>query len=215
MYKNPYQNKSKFIVFEGLDASGKSLRAKLLTDKLRKNSFNVVLTKEPTKNSKEGREIIKKLKGQKKVLDYKEFQKDYTKDRFKHIKNQIIPSLKNGQIIISDRYCFSTFAYGVASGVKLDYLYELNQDVLAPDILVFVNTPVKVALKRISKQSNKELFEKNKYLSKVFKVYQKSIKEFEEQISIIKKIKGNLDNKAKISDQIEKLFNLVNKGLKK
>jgi len=101
MLKNT--NKGKFIVFEGLDGSGQSTQAGLLKDFLLEKGYEVILTKEPTIESEAGRKIRKVL-DKKLNLSPKELQELFAQDRKEHLENIIIPALKQGKMVISDRY---------------------------------------------------------------------------------------------------------------
>lgn len=160
--------KGKFIVIEGLDGSGQSTQASLLVDFLGKET---VITKEPTKNSEAGRKIRKILEEHIEI-DPLEFQKLYAQDRKEHLDNLVIPALKEGKTVVSDRYFFSTFAYGTAHGSDLEQLIELNNDFLYPDITFLLKVDPEVCIKRIEERgSHIDLFEKKEKLSRVWDVY--------------------------------------------
>ncbi|MFH1841540.1 MAG: dTMP kinase, partial [Candidatus Nealsonbacteria bacterium] len=117
--------KGKFIVFEGLDGSGQTTQANLLKDFLEEKGKEVVLTKEPTKNSEAGRRI-REILDEKEKLDPIDLQRLFIQDRREHLDNLIIPSLKEGKTVISDRYFFSTIAFGASDGVDRNWLIEAN-----------------------------------------------------------------------------------------
>lgn len=159
MFKNPY--KGKFIVFEGLDGSGQSTQAELLKNFLLEKGYATVLTKEPTLDSSAGKLIRKVLDGKKGISPGK-LQELYAKDREKHLKKVIISNLKKGKIVISDRYCFSSFAYGSLE-VPLRYLLKINDKFLFPDLIFFIDTKPETSVLRIGKRGKKKtLFEKKK-----------------------------------------------------
>jgi len=200
MQKNPY--KGKFIIFEGLDGSGQSTQAGLLRDFLIKKGYKVVLTKEPTLDSKAGKKIRQVL-DKKEKISAKELQELFAKDRKEHLEKLIIPALKEGKIVISDRYFFSSFAYGKASGLDLEWLIKINNKFLLPDITFLLKVSPKICLERIKKRNKgkeRTLFEEKEKLEKVWKIYEilptrfknvymvdgeKSIKEVFEEIKII------------------------------
>ena len=100
MYK-----KSLFIVFEGIEGSGKSYQAKILYKKLQKFTNKVILTREPggTKSAEIIRNIILKdyfEKNKKIKLDKYTDTLLYLAARNEHLKNKIIPALKNKKISI-------------------------------------------------------------------------------------------------------------------
>ena len=198
MQKNPY--KGKFIIFEGLDGSGQSTQAGLLRDFLIKKGYKVVLTKEPTFSSKAGKKIRQVL-DKKEKISAKELQELFAKDRKEHLEKLIIPALKEGKIVISDRYFFSSFAYGKASGLDLEWLIKINNEFLLPDITFLLKVSPQICLERIKKRNRERtLFEEKEKLEKVWKIYEilptrfknvymvdgeKSIKEVFEEIKII------------------------------
>ena len=167
-----------FIVFEGLDGSGQSTQVKLLEDYFRKKGRKVVVTKEPTLLSRAGRKIRQAL-DKKIIIGAKKLQELFQKDRGLHIKNDIIPALRQGKIVISDRYFFSSFAFGSASGVSPAWLIEMNKKFLHPDLTLILDVPAKVSVKRIEKRGKpKTLFEKKRKLEKVIKIYRTFPKKF-------------------------------------
>jgi dTMP kinase len=171
--------KGAFIVFEGLDGSGLSTQAKILRDFLKKEGFEVLLTKEPTKNSKGSKEI-KKVLNQSLKLSPQKLQELFSQDRKEHLEKEILPALKKGKIVISDRYFFSTFAYGRAEGLKFNRLFEMNKDFLLPDITFILKVRPQVCFQRIRKRGEeKTLFEEISKLKKVWSFYKSFPKKFQ------------------------------------
>ena len=177
MLKNQYPGK--FIVLEGLDGSGQSSQASLLGDFFIKNGKDMVLTKEPTQNSEAGKKIKKVLEEHIEINPL-ELQKLYAQDRKEHLENVIIPALKQGKIVISDRYFFSTFAFGTAHGADLEELIKMNDNFLYPDLAFLLKVDPKVCIERIEKRADpKTLFEKEEKLEKVWQVYKTFPSRFE------------------------------------
>jgi len=169
MNKNIYSGK--LIVVEGLDGSGQTSQASLLRDFFINKGYQVVLTKEPTQDSEAGKKI-KEILEKKIETDPLELQKLYAKDRKEHLESTIIPALERGKIVISDRYFFSTFAYGTAHGADLNELIEMNNDFLLPDLTFLLKVNPEVCIKRIERRGDpKTLFEKEERLVKVWEVY--------------------------------------------
>jgi len=128
-------------------------------------------------------------------------QELFAKDRRKHLKNIIIPALKAGKIVISDRYFFSSFAYGVVSGLNLSWLIEINNKFLMPDLTLILKVRPEICLERIAKRGKERtLFEEIEKLKKVWQTYKvlpkkfknayiiEGEKEIEEVFSQIKKL---------------------------
>jgi len=201
MRENRYSGK--LIVFEGLDGSGQSTQAEFLKDFLKEKGYKVILTKEPTLDSQAGKEIKEVLEKKKKISP-KELQELFAKDRKEHLKTLIIPALEQGKVVISDRYFFSSFAYGQASGLDLNWLIKINNEFLLPDITFFLAVSPKVCLERIKKRKKERtLFEEKEKLEKVYRNYQKIAKKFPN----VKIINGE----KPIKEVFEKIKGLVEK----
>ncbi len=182
MKANKYSGR--FIVFEGLDGSGQSTQVKLLAEFLEKRGYKVLKTKEPTKDSKFGKKIRKILDKEKRISP-KKLQKLFSKDRAWHLKKIIIPALKERKIVISDRYFFSSFSYGITDGVGLKELITLNKKFLLPDLVFFLDVSPEICVQRIERRGEeKTLFEEKEILKKVYENYKKVLKEFEKTTKI-------------------------------
>ena len=103
-------NKGIFLTFEGPEASGKSSQIKLLEKYLKKNNIQYILTREPggTKIAESLRNLILKVKSD---ISIEEEILMLMAARSNHINNVIKPALKNGKLVISDRFADSTFVY--------------------------------------------------------------------------------------------------------
>ncbi len=190
----------KFIVFEGLDGSGQSTQTELLKEYLKEKGEKVVKTKEPTPNSEAGKKIRKALDKKRKISP-KKLQKLYADDREEHLNNFIIPNLKKGITVISDRYFFSSFAFG-GINVDLDWLIGINDSFLLPDLTFFLNVPPEVCIKRIKERGDKRtLFEEKEKLKKVYQVFKKVIKRFPN----VKNINGN-QSINKVFKEVKKIY---------
>lgn len=197
----------KFIVFEGLDGSGQSTQAELLREFLRERGYGVVLTKEPTLESEAGKKIRKVLSKEIKV-NPRELQELMVKDRKEHLEKIIIPALKEGKIVISDRYFFSTFAFGASVQLDLEWLIEINNQFLYPDTTFLLKVSPKVCIERIQKRGKLiDLFEKREKLFSVWETYKILPERFkniyvidgEEPIkNVFKKIKDIIINNSKL-----------------
>jgi dTMP kinase len=163
--------KGKFIVFEGLDGSGRSTATESIKELLISQGFEVLATKEPTIDSEAGREV-KKILRENIETNPTELQKLYVQDRVEHLEKEIIPALEEGKIVISDRYFFSTLAYGTAHGANLEDLIKLNKNFLYPDLIFLFKIDAKSSMERIEKRGDpKEFFEKKEMLKKVSDIY--------------------------------------------
>ncbi len=175
MIQNPYP--AKFIVFDSLDGAGNSTQVKLLADYLNKKNKKTHITKEPTSG------LIGGLIKSQLTHDWKSsqicLQLLFSADRAYHLEKEVVPLLKKGINVISDRYFFSTMAYGNLKIRDLDWLIEINKKFILPDITFFLKVPPKICIERIKKDRFEiTLFEKEKTLRKVWQNYEKLAKKF-------------------------------------
>jgi len=139
--------KGLFIVFEGPDRSGKSTQAKLLAEWLKKKKKKVILTREPggTRLSEKIREILLDPKGRIEPLTELFL---YETSRIKHTLSIILPALKAGKVVVSDRFTMSTTAYqGYGRKIPIKTVETLNKlatCALKPDLIVVFNIPDRV-----------------------------------------------------------------------
>jgi len=116
-----------FISFEGIDKSGKSTQVALLFSYLKKKGYPVIRTCEPGGTSI-GKEIKKILLFPKRKIDRLTELFLYLADRSSHVKEVIKPALKEGKIVISDRFADATIAYqGYGRGLDINWIEELNR----------------------------------------------------------------------------------------
>lgn len=147
-----------FITFEGIEGCGKSTQAKLLHEFLEAQGRDAVLTREPGWGPLG--ELIRTL-----ILDERKLDLDpvtelclFCADRAQHVKDFILPSLKEGKIVICDRYADSTVVYQ-GYGRKLDMGF-VNKAALAstlgtvPEITFLLNLPVRKGLSRLSNRGD-------------------------------------------------------------
>ncbi len=133
----------RFIVFEGVDGSGKSTQAYLLTKYLSQQKLHVLATREPggTDCGEKMREIlldarIEDLSPQCELLLY-------MASRAQHVERLIKPALEKGHIVICERYNWSTIAYqGYAGGLPIETVEEIGRFAtggLEPDLTVVLD----------------------------------------------------------------------------
>ncbi|MEK7110304.1 MAG: dTMP kinase [Patescibacteria group bacterium] len=156
-------HKGKFIVFEGPDGGGHSTQADLLKENLVSRGYDVLLTVEPTRtDSPEASAVslmIRQVLQKQEILDPAELQVLFTEDRREHLETVIEPALRAGKVVISDRYFFSTFAYG-SLDADLEWLIELNREFRTPDKAFALLVRPEVYLERIARRgTGSELFE--------------------------------------------------------
>jgi len=174
----------KFIVIEGLDGSGKTTQVNYLASALKEKGRKVVVTFEPTAG-KIGQLIDYYLK-KKAALPPAALQLLFVADRLNHVQLLIEPALKMGKMVISDRFSWSTVAYGSIGGLDSHWLLSLHRYCLIPDLFIFLKVRPEVCLERIGKRGEiKELFEKKEKLRCAEATYDFLIKNFTKKTIVV------------------------------
>jgi len=161
-----------FICVEGLDGCGKTTQAKILVRKLRKIGYDAVYTAEPSRG-KIGR-FIKRycLHGGKRVSSVVEALL-FAADRYEHVETEIIPALKDGKVVVSDRYMYSSLAYQGAAGLNLDWIRMINEHAVPPNLAIFIDVEPNTVIKRL--KPKKSVMENLETQRKVREVYLKFV----------------------------------------
>jgi len=155
--------KGLFIVLEGPDRCGKSTQAALLKSWLEELGCEVVVTREPggTYLSEKIRRIL--LDPKSNIEPMTELFL-YETSRIKHTLEKIIPALKAGKVIISDRYTLSTTAYqGYGRGLDLKTVETLNRIAtldLKPDLTIVFDIPDRVFAQREHLRNGRDRIER-------------------------------------------------------
>ena len=144
--------KGLFICIEGLDGSGKTTQAKLLVKRLREK-HDAVLTVEPS-HGRIGTFIRKRcLYGEKRLSSTVEALL-FAADRIEHVENEVKPALQKGQLVVSDRYLYSSLAYQGSANLKLDWIETINAHALRPDLAVFIDVKPETAMERLKRKKS-------------------------------------------------------------
>ena len=144
------------IVFEGLDGTGKSTQAIMLSNWLRDQSFYPKDTKEPTNVTDHGKKLRQaEFTARLSLEDELDL---FYRDRVEHTE-MIRDWLKWHDFVIQDRSYWSTLAYQSVRGADLNELREKHSKIaLVPDVLFIFDLPLEASLKRIG---SRDLFLKN------------------------------------------------------
>ncbi len=157
------------IVIEGIDGAGKSTQVRMLYDELRRRGIAAVLSREPT-DSTYGQKIRELAQKGRETASPEEEYHLFMKDRKIHVDTLIRPALKDGKVVILDRYYFSTIAYQGALGLDPEKIRRENEVFCpVPDIVLLIDIPTDTGINRIKQYRGEtpNLFEKQSYLDKV------------------------------------------------
>lgn len=161
----------RFIVFEGIDGSGKTTQLGLLSERLKAQGVAVCETREPTDGPVGA--LVNQILKKRLTADESVTATLFAGDRLDHLTNEhngICSKIKQGIHVLSDRYYLSSYAYN-GSKVPLEWVMKLNEQaarLLRPDAHVFVDVPPELAVSRIlSNRFETELYETTENLRAV------------------------------------------------
>jgi dTMP kinase len=141
-----------FITFEGPEGSGKTTQTGLLKEALQQRGHTVVCTREPggTRIGEQIRTVVHDQANGELVPETEILL--YSAARAQHVAQVIRPALLRGEVVISDRYAESTYAYqGYGRGLELGILQEITHFAtggLVPDIVIYLDLDVNNGLER-------------------------------------------------------------------
>ena len=200
-----------FIVFEGIEGTGKSYQIKKLYNSLKKKKFDIIKTREP--GGSVSAERIRNLIFSKKSNQFDALTDYYLMNaaRNEHVIKTLLVAKKQKQIVISDRFTDSTYAYQVI-GYKINKKINLmNQKYilknLKPNLTIVLKANLNVISSRVRKRKKNNKFDKlkNNFYIKAQNTY----------LSLAKKKNYLIFDSSKNTTELEKkIFSSVLKQLK-
>lgn len=182
-----------FITFEGGEGAGKSTAIKRIVEKLTSEGYEIVLTREPggTPIAEEIRNVILDKKNT--AMDPRTEALLYAASRRQHLVEKVIPALKEGKLVLCDRFLDSSLAYqGGARGIGIDTVYKMNlfaTEGMLPDLTILFDIKPEEGLARIAANSQREVnrldVEKLTFHNKVRDSFHELAKKFPERFVIV------------------------------
>jgi dTMP kinase len=145
--------KGRFIVIEGPDASGRSTQIELLSSKLEADG-HAVLNAGLRRSELIGQGILEAKRNF--VLGRRTISLFYAADFADQLENKIIPGLRSGYIVLSDRYIYTLMAREAVRGISSSWSHNLYGFALRPDIVFYLDVDPNELVHRV--------FQKNSYL---------------------------------------------------
>lgn len=180
-----------FLTFEGNDGSGKTTVCKAICEELKKLGYDVVYTREPggSKIAESIRNIL--LDVENTGMDPRTEALLYAASRRQHLKDRVLPALKNKSIVLCDRFVDSSLAYqGYARDLGMQEVYDINQfaiDGCMPIKTFFLSVSIETGQKRMDLRGDKNRLdlEQSDFHKKVREGYAKLIEMDPERICVI------------------------------
>jgi dTMP kinase len=179
----PRRLPGQFIVVEGIDGCGSTTHSKRLAKTLRSEGKDVRLTCEPTTGPIGAliRQVLQKRLWVPDVEGPRAFAWStmallFAADRLDHLDSTVIPALREGCIVVSDRYDLSSLVYQTATAPTgervLSWIRELNAWAVRPDLTIVIDVPLDIAEERRSgRGGGEEIFESRDIQRRVAELY--------------------------------------------
>src|SRR5699024_9401027 len=177
-----------FITLEGPDGSGKSTISRNIANYLSEENIDFITTREPggTSIGEDIRRIILDSNNKKMCPETEALL--YAASRGQHVHEKILPALKNGKVVLCERYLFSSLAYqGVGRNLGIKEIKMINDfaiNNLYPDLILFLDVDPTEVLKRKTHRNGGDRLERegDNFHKKVYKGYKKLIKIYPENL---------------------------------
>ena len=205
--------KPRFITLDGIDGAGKSTNLAVMKAWFEKHKLPVLFTREPggTPAGEALREIL--LNPATQVSLRTETLLMFAA-RQQHLETVILPALKNGTHVVSDRFTDATFAYqGGGRGVPLQDIATLEhwvQGDFRPNLTLLLDVPLEVSMARINQTREKDRFEQEaaEFFNRVREVYLQRAAKQPERYAVIDSSQSLDAVKNQIETALDSYFGL-------
>ena len=207
---------SLFITFEGGEGCGKSTVLRLIDERLRKKGYQTVVTREPggTPIAEQIRNVI--LDKANTAMDARTEALLYAASRRQHLAEKVWPALKEGKLVLCDRYLDSSLAYqGGARNLGIENVLDVNRfatEDTYPDLTLLFDLEPELGLKRIAANASREVnrldLEKLDFHTQVRATFHKIAAMFPDRFVII-------DASKTLEEVVEDVYQVIMSRLKK
>lgn len=206
---------SLFITFEGGEGSGKSTVLRKVDERLRENGYQTVVTREPggTPIAEQIRNVI--LDKANTAMDPRTEALLYAASRRQHLVEKIWPALKEGKLILCDRYLDSSLAYqGGARNLGIENVLNVNRfatEDTYPDLTILFDIEPELGLRRIAANASREVnrldLEKMSFHQEVRETFHKIAEMFPDRFVIV-------DASKTLEEVVDEVYHLILSRLK-
>lgn len=193
--RNPYNGL--YIVFEGVNASGKSTQLEYIKNHFQKLGKKVIVTSEPNDELVIGK-LIREILHKKIDVPMSSLQYLYTADRIVNHEKIVIPALKEGNVVLSSRSFWSAIVYGILDK-GADYtsadkdlllvaqgILSMYHQFIAADITFYLDVSIETVMTRIQQMDkSRDIYEKKEKLLQLIQGYKWLTHQFPKEFKII------------------------------
>ena len=139
------------ITFCGLDGCGKTTMIRHLSQWMEEKGYCLFLTRQPTDFVRQSQIFRTYMDSpDHDAFDYRSLSLLAASDRVQHCSKVILPQLRSGKTVVSDRYLYSCAANLRARGYTADrWIYEIARWIVKPDLAFFLDVPVEIAVQHV------------------------------------------------------------------
>ncbi|MBF6647677.1 dTMP kinase [Methylobacter sp. BlB1] len=204
--------RGKFITLEGGEGVGKTTNLSFISSYLQNHGIDVIVTREPggTRLAEKIRELLLDSNNES-ISESAELLLMFAA-RAQHIKHVIEPALSQGKWVLCDRFTDATYAYqGGGRNMNIstiEWLENLVQDTLRPDLTLLLDAPVEVGIERAKDRGQLDRFESEKidFFERVRQAYLRQAELYPERIKLIKADQPLSDVQNKLIDMLRPLI---------
>lgn len=191
-----------FVAIDGPNGVGKSTLIEAIKIKVESLGYIVYTTKEPT-NTELGR-FIRRFAEEHSGINLACL---VAADRYEHIVNEIVPELKKGRLVITDRYVLSSLILQEIDGVSDIFILNSNAEIIKPDLQLAVFADEDVLQKRLSERNILTRFEKGNQSNSELYYMEKGIVELEKRDVNVMRIYNNDNLKRNVEKVVSCIVN--------
>jgi dTMP kinase len=166
-----------FIVLEGLDGSGTTTQTRIISKALQMQGLKVCTTNEPSSGPIGS--LIRQVLSSRLVsrggfsLSTDTMALLFAADRIDHCENIIAPALGRGEIVVCDRYVYSSLVYQVVTSTwgNEDWLKIINQQAIIPNLTLILDATPETCFKRRKDRNSKEIYEVSHLQENLYQAY--------------------------------------------
>ena len=164
------------IVIEGPDGAGTTTMSRRLAEDL-----NADWTCEPT-DKKTGVKVDEMISEE--GYSPESVALAFASDRILHIEEDVMPMLKDGRTVVSDRYVYSSLIYQPEMGADQEWVREINTAAVEPELTIILDVTAELGMERVGDRgSEKSIFEELDFQSRVASRY-RQMEEREEVVIV-------------------------------
>lgn len=202
---------AKFITLDGIDGAGKTTQLNVIRDWFARQGLPVRFTREPG-GTPVGEALRQLLLSPDTRIGLRAETLLMFAARAQHLEDVILPALRDGISVVSDRFTDATFAYqGAGRGLPADDVAALEhwvQGSLRPDLTFLLDVPLAVSMQRIEENREKDRFEQEQaaFFTRVREGYLKRAAAAPERYAVIDSNRDKAAVRSEIEAVLQRLF---------